>query len=96
MSVPTAKRARRCGDKSCASAKLLSSLSYSPVLTPVAAVGSTRSRDHQSLPVGPGSKWQKGPELGKGPPPTGTVYPIITQREGVNSFVPDTTGAQLF
>lgn len=71
-------------------------LSYSPVLTLVAAVGGTRTRDHQSLPVGPGSKWQQRPELGKGPPPTGIVYPIITQKEGVNSFILGITGAQLF
>lgn len=71
-------------------------LSYSPLLTPVAAVGATGTRDHQSLPMGPGSKWQQTPELGKGPPPTGTVCPITAQRAGVNSFILDTTGAQLF
>lgn len=68
-------------------------LSYSPVLTPVAAVGATRTRDHQCLPMGPGSKWQQTPELGKGLPPTGTVCPITA---GVNSLILDTTGAQLF
>lgn len=95
MSVPTAKRAWRCGDKSCASAKLLSALLQSCAGS-VAAVGASRTSDHQSLPMGPGSQWHQTPELGKGPPPTGIVYPMISQREGDNSFILDTTGAQLF
>lgn len=71
-------------------------LSYSPTLTLVAAVGATRTRNHQTLPIAPGSKWQQTPELGKGPPPTGTVCLITAQTEGANSFTLDTTEAQLF
>ncbi|KAJ7418854.1 hypothetical protein WISP_57252 [Willisornis vidua] len=46
---------------------------FIPVLTLVATEEATKSRDHQSLPVGPGSKGQQRPELGKGPPPTGSI-----------------------
>lgn len=94
MSVPTAKQE----DVEIRAVPLPSSclLSCSPILTPVAAVGATRTRDHQSLPMGPGSKWQHTPELGKAQPPTGTVYPITAQKGSVKSFILDATGAQLF
>ena len=42
--------------------------------------GAPRTRDHPSLHMGPGSKWQQRPELGKGPAPTCIVYHSITTK----------------
>lgn len=71
-------------DKSCASAKSpvysLTVLHWLRLLQWVMMQGATRTKDHQSLHGGPGSKWQQRPELGKGPPPTCILYHSITTK----------------